>query len=372
MPINPYGAVPNALRETRLSLRDIMQDYMANKVAESNLQIAKAKADVERGSIEANLEQARMTDLREVARIAQAGQQFEKNYGLHERETSLRERIEPERIGLERDRVNILKSEDARKAREEGRMSQVRTIGEWADLAGINRGILDMYGINPGVKISRRDAELSLKNFADLVRQHPSLGLMAHGFSLKSDLLDLQTKLADPGLTAEEKTALRATYDKKFPQFENLDDFIMKEKMPDQAKIADTARKTYAENPQLQNKYPNFESYLEAFATDLQHTRSIFQNDIKALKKKHLEMTEGITPEVVRDYARKIESLDIPQADKHRIAIQAKAFVDKGDLGAAGRFLKKMYDAGAKWSIPGTKVTEDLWPAEATGVTGQP
>ncbi len=35
-----------------------MQDYLANKVAESNLEIAKAKADVERASVEAGIQKA--------------------------------------------------------------------------------------------------------------------------------------------------------------------------------------------------------------------------------------------------------------------------------------------------------------------------
>ena len=289
---NPYGAVPEALNQTRLSLRDIMSDYLANKVAEGNLMIAQARTENDRSAIEANLEQSRAADTRDLARIAMSADQFNKSYGLQERETSLRETMEPQKLQLDQDRVKIMQAGEARAAREEARMNQVKTIGDWADQAGIHRGILDMNGLNPQMRVSRRDAETTLNNFRTQIQMHPSLGFIAHGYSLKSDLVDLQNKLSDKTLSKEDRAALQTTYDKKFQAFKNLDDFIMKEKQPDQARIADTARKTYADNPDLQTQFPNFESYLEAFNKDLQKTRGIFQNDIATFQANQAKMSK--------------------------------------------------------------------------------
>lgn len=293
---NPYGAVPEAMNNTRLSLRDIMQDYLANKVTESNLEIAKAKTEVDRGAIEANLEQARMSNTRDLAGLAQREYQFDQNLNQTAEQFRQNHQLNTEKFQADKSaqdrQIKIMEAENARKNREEARMNEVRTIGDWATRAGLGRGVLDMNGLDPNMKMSRRDAAQALESWQIMVKSHPAMGFMAHGYNLKSDLQDLQAKLSDPNLAAADKEALQKTYDKKFKQFQYLDDFIMKEKMPDQAKIADTARKTYSENPNLQTIYPNYESYLQAFTKDLQQTRSIFQGDIESLKQKSMEISK--------------------------------------------------------------------------------
>jgi hypothetical protein len=68
---NPYGAVPAALRETRLTLRYLMGDFLENKIAEGRLNLEIKKAETETAMVGAGIEKDRLTDLRELAKMRQ-------------------------------------------------------------------------------------------------------------------------------------------------------------------------------------------------------------------------------------------------------------------------------------------------------------
>lgn len=81
--VNPYGAVPEALKETRLALRDIMADYLATKTQEANLALGQKKAETETAMIQAGIERDRLAGERDLARMAQDAQRFGLQTDLH-------------------------------------------------------------------------------------------------------------------------------------------------------------------------------------------------------------------------------------------------------------------------------------------------
>jgi len=82
--INPYGAVPEALSQSRLALRDIMADYLAQKTLEANLNVAQKKAEIETAQVAANLKLGELANERDLARTAAEAQRFERQQSFTE------------------------------------------------------------------------------------------------------------------------------------------------------------------------------------------------------------------------------------------------------------------------------------------------
>lgn len=67
--VNPYGAVPAALKESRLALRDIMADYLNTKAQEANVNLMQKKAETDLAMVGANLERDRLTQEQQANRF---------------------------------------------------------------------------------------------------------------------------------------------------------------------------------------------------------------------------------------------------------------------------------------------------------------
>jgi len=66
---NPYGAVPEALDKSRITLRDIMTDMLMSKKMENELSLARAKADTDTALVNADIEKNKLTNLRDMAAL---------------------------------------------------------------------------------------------------------------------------------------------------------------------------------------------------------------------------------------------------------------------------------------------------------------
>jgi hypothetical protein len=294
-PMNPYGAVPEALKETRLSLRDIMGDFLQNKVLEGRINLEKSKAETETALVGAGIERERLTNLRDLSRMRMTQEmhdedalrqegQFGRNLALQTKGQEDTSRIAGAQLKVSQGHLDVSRTAEQRAGREEARKNEVRSAGDWVEAAGMSKGLLDFLGVDPNTKMKRADAENVYTTLQSTMKSNPSLAFMAHGYSLKADLQGLQAQLAAPGITPEQAAPLRAQYDKKMRLFQNLDQLIMAEKTPDQAKIVAEARKSYTENPQLAEKYPTFEKFLDTFTANVTKARSVFQDDIKKLR----------------------------------------------------------------------------------------
>lgn len=370
---NPYGAVPEALKETRLTLRDIMAAHLENKVAEGRLNLEKTKAETETALITANLKRDELANLRDTAHLNQAGAQFREgqaqqkvqfgqNLTLQQAAEARAAKGQTEQHEIATGQLDLAKSGEERAAREEQRKNEERTIGDWAAAAGVHSGLVEFMGVDPNKKIKRSDAENLYGTINAAFKANPSMALMAHGYSLKNELIVIQEKLRTPGLPPDQAAALKKKYDKGLATFENLDKLIMAEKAPDQTKIIQAARQSYTDNPSLQTEYPTFPKYLDWFENTTTKARGVFQDDIGKLK------TAGATgpkDDVTDDTAimKGLNDLEVMAPTNLSMEIikgLVKQKLQAGDKAGARRITEQML----KTAVPGKKRAEAV-PAPA-------
>lgn len=335
---NPYGAVPDALKETRLTLRDLMADHLANKVAEGRLNLAKISAETETAMVGANLKKEEMVNLRDMARLTQQANQFQEGQatragefatttGLAREGLNLQTKTQEDADAIEKRRVGVAESAEQRAAREETRKNEVKTAAEWVQAAGIAPGLLDFLGVDPTKPVKRQDAEHLYTTMQATFKSNPALGFMAHGYALKRDLLDLQDQLKTPNLAPEKAAALQNVYNAKFRNFEILDKLIQAEKTPNQAEIIKQAREAYTNVPGLTTEFPTFGKFLDSFSKDVATARSIFQDDIKKLKG-GLPDKDAPTNAKIDELVKTITLLPISPVEQKRIIERAKTADD--------------------------------------------
>jgi len=162
---NPYGAVPAALKETRMALRDIMADYLATKTQEANLTLAQKKAETDTALIAANLQRDKLAGERDLARMAQdaqrfglqtdlqraqmeqSGRQFNTQLAENQRQFDVNKRLEERKIGLQGAQLNLQRLQAA--AYQPGRAIDIaRRHYPDMDEGRLTR-VLKAAGINP-------------------------------------------------------------------------------------------------------------------------------------------------------------------------------------------------------------------------------
>lgn len=307
---NPYGAVPEALKETRLTLRDLMAAHMENKVMEGRLGLEKAKAETELAMVGANIKRDEIRSLHDTAQLNQSANQFTEGqaqqanqFNLGQEQTTTlhredarqrageftvtkgqRERELDQSATAEANRNAISLKELAIRQREEGRKNEVKTAAQWAQAAGISPDLLGFLGVDGQQKLKRQDAEQLHGTVQAMFKSNPALGFMANGYALRGDLTRMQEQLKDPSLLPAQATTLQKQYEAKLGQFEILDKLIMAEKAPDQAKIVETARRLWSEDPTQATKYKNFDEFSQEIQKNVSNARGLFGEDVNNLK----------------------------------------------------------------------------------------
>jgi len=340
---NPYGAVPAALSETRLTLKDIMADLLATKVAEGRLRLEQSKAETETAMVAAGLEKERLAENREMERMrmtramhdedaARASGQFEKTFSLQQtaeeragRGQEMQHEIAQGQLDVSKGQLKVAESAELRAAAETRRKNEIRSIGEWASSGGIHPGLLDYLGVDKDKKITRADAENLYANLQVTFKANPSMGLMAHGYALKAELTAIQEKIQAPGTPPQEAAGLKKMYDRKLAQFEALDKLIIAEKSPSQEKIVESARRSWAENPELAKQYETYDKFLTAFQKEVEEARGVFHDDLQLLK--NPKTTTPAEQQAAVDGIR--EAVKEIQAGKYSLSPQELKIVQK-------------------------------------------
>lgn len=86
---NPYGAVPEALKDTRLTLRDIMADMLNTKKMEGELSLAKSKAETETALVSQGIERDRLRNTMDITRLEQTDRQHQQQGELAQKQFGL-------------------------------------------------------------------------------------------------------------------------------------------------------------------------------------------------------------------------------------------------------------------------------------------
>jgi len=218
---NPYGAVPEALRETRGTLRDIMTDYLKNKAVESELKLGLVKADVDRARLDADVARNELLDKRSWAQMEEGQRQFGVTSAQNQarideelaRGTFEREEKFPHEKLMDEKRLAISRAQLGIAARE-------TTPVKWSTLAqqnGMDVRLLPMLGIDPNGTTTRADAKRIYESYGGYIV--PLTMTLMQG-----DINDLQTR-HQAAASPEEKRLLMQQIGQKFQAFEVLNTF---------------------------------------------------------------------------------------------------------------------------------------------------
>jgi len=206
---NPYGAVTDVLKESRLSLRDIMADYMMGKKMEQDLTLAKAKADTETAMIGANMERDRLVNLRDLSQMAQRQAEFEANqaqqYQIHGENLTQRKDEADVHAELGRAGLDLQKKRLSIEAATAAHVLERKPISAWMTQAGIDPRVGELMGFkNLNQTITRDDARYLVDNLKGFV-PHMESSLAA------SDMRAIEAAL--PAAKPEDLPALQGRYE---------------------------------------------------------------------------------------------------------------------------------------------------------------
>lgn len=354
---NPYGAVPEALKETRLSLRDIMADMLATKKMEMDLSLAKTKAETDTALVSANLERDRLSNLKDIAQMNEASrhhQAVEQNaadtLSLHKSGQEWEQNTKfPQELQLRRDdldaqnqvRRSQIRESNARLAAiadERRRQNEVVSAGDFAGRFGAGH-MLPLLGVNPDEKRPAWQWNQMAQTLQGFMQQHPAAAILSSGHRIKSEIENLSAQYNTPGLAPQAKENLKAQIGKKIYQLNFVDEMIMQTKEPDTTKVAETARKAWAENPQLQTQFGDkYDDFLTAFSNDLKATRSHFKKDLTSMK--FSLATRDIDPDYLTTMQTAKQTIDTLADSKQAtlIANGTKRRLEEGDLAGAYKY----------------------------------
>jgi hypothetical protein len=312
--MNPYGAVPAALEQTRLTLRDIMAGYVNQKIQESKLNLAQKQMEVEARALELEGEKQKAQTEFNLARIAADTARQDKSYDLEQEKFGHSQEMDRLRLPLVQKQIETAgvqaQTEKERLGQEKLKtqqmvdLSQKKPWSAWADEAGLTEAqkeiFLDQYATGDGA-VAGTTVARALQN---LNSEKPLLYAVTMAGNIDK-IKDLDERLrSDVNLTAPEKTALTTERDRLMKQSEYLqlalnamrekkdlsvkDYDTLKENATDAWDIlADDARASYA------GGYRQFEKeYIDYFKQEV--NQGIDQ--LAALRKKSTEKPAGEKP----------------------------------------------------------------------------
>lgn len=253
---NPYGAVPAALRDTRLTLRDIAKDILMEKKMEQDAALAASQQDVSRAQVMGNIEQQ--------AR----GQELDlKRLGIQEKESNARTNL----VNLQGRQL----ADDIRAANE------VVTAGEFSKRFGAQH-ILPLFGIDPAEKRTASQWKPLGQQMMQMLNQSPYLAMNASALSLQGEIDELHEKLQTPGLDA---TARQNLIKEIKPRYAALQMQTRLMKMATEPSPADLG-KEWAKSTELQLAYPDRDAYIK----NAIEAHRAYRADEKALQIKRMTL----------------------------------------------------------------------------------
>lgn len=347
---NPYGAVPEAIKDMRVSLRDIMADVLATKKMEGDLSLARAKAETDTALINAENERHKLANEKDIARMQQQDTQFnrqlDQSASQFQQTQTLAEAAqrfsqgpafdETRRVNTAHVRhLNAQTAELGRKARED---AEVVTAQQYATERGAVH-LLPMFGIDPNQKMTRKQFEGFGSQIDAMVRSNPMIMVIANGKKLQMDLDNLSGQYKTPGLDAATKEKIGGDIKAKREQLEKLDYFIMASKDPDPVKVAAEAHKTWTDNPDLATQYKNYDEYHQAFADSIRTARGRFHEGINNIK--FFEATKDISPTYLEDVqsAQALVAAMPDQAKAQQISAHGKKLLSQGKYKEAHEYM---------------------------------
>lgn len=222
---NPYGAVPEALTNLRLSLSDVMNNIIKSKELDREVALEGAKAELQKAGIEADtrkfgMEQERLrvgTALQnqiEQARVKLEGERVAeaKAAGEHTRGAAFKEvqRVNDAHI-KQMGAAAAASAAQARHAaallKREQFMNQVKPLGEWATMAGYGKEAASVFGADPAQPVMGWMVAKTLDAMGDMFEKRPETVFstkMMGGIKTVNNMMEQYKSMPD----GQEKLAL--------------------------------------------------------------------------------------------------------------------------------------------------------------------
>jgi len=229
--MNPYGAVPRALEGTRQTLREIMTDFVSQKLQESKLQLALGEMDLERKALELEGEKERARTAVDLSKLAMEQGYRKERLGLDKkrlaettRHAKAAETAAEQRLGEQARHAKAMESTAQQRAdilqSQEDWLNEAKTPDVWAGELGLSPTQQEIFRsyFPEGTSLSRRDVQEQVKDLKENPVMHFKFRLLGNIDRLE----EMGSRLADPDLTAEDKKALEANYDTLYGKTQRL------------------------------------------------------------------------------------------------------------------------------------------------------
>jgi hypothetical protein len=350
---NPYGAVPEALKEARLSLSDIMKDFLMTKKMEQDLSLAQAKAATETALVGAGMERDRLVNLRDMAHQEQQQRQFDVTADLHQAQLAEQKRhaLADEAHG-ERSLAELARHNEATERQGAAGLSLQQQFhagskpGKAKDLmtrafptiSGEHRTrILDAAGIDPEAVTT-----------ADELRQYQRYLLPIQQKLLNEDFQEI-TRKYDQSQDAKERKTLAAAADRIATQVKQIDEFLTKELTPEGAakifKIEEAAGRIPV-GQTFTDFYQNLQVVRDHSSAAKKQLQTAAQLRLAADRGGALKDPEAV--QTHRDLLTQFGNLRQETGWKEGVVKQYQKKIDAGDSRGAAMFLSQMIEVGKR------------------------
>lgn len=216
--INPYGAVPEALRELRLSISDVIGNAIKSRELDRRVEMDKANAEIQKAEVESNMKLRSMDiDLKKKGLEVEAAKD-ERNYGLDQKRMAIQEKDlvlrqnqdtrEAEKFIEDKKNAEVLRSmhkaqtkqilastarigQEITAAKE---MNTIKTTGEWASQFGIPKEMMEFFGIQSDGRIRGKDFKDMAEKVVGVMITNPSVGAKVRINTMATQAQDLLNK----------------------------------------------------------------------------------------------------------------------------------------------------------------------------------
>jgi len=308
---NPYGAVPNALKDTRLTLRDIGQDIVSAQNAENQMSLAVSEQDIRRAKTMSDIEGDKQRRAETAARL----------YGQNLQNQQLAQTIKEQ--------------------------NSVVTAEQFAGRIPGGKHLLPLFGIDPAEKRTVAEWTPIGQQLGAIMQKSPYIAFQATQFSLKGEIDELNEKVAQKGLDETTKGKLIQQRDQKLGQYIQSDKMGNAITVPDKNDLIQQWGKTAA----LQATYPTVEEYVDA-ALKL---HSSISDDRKKIEK--AAATAGIDPNYTQNMSgwQQVIATKLDKTAADKILKEVETLASRGDLQGAHSLARSWAQKfGAPASTPTT------------------
>jgi len=212
--MNPYGAVPAALKETRLALSDIMKDYLGHKILESKTKVALADVEAAKSMAEISGQKDILQARTGLAKVEAEGRRFEAGHALDLRKVTEAETAGSAMRDWRTEDIKLKKSRDVREKeefdlekKEHERLTKEYTPAEISGQLGLGKlgnSIFMKLFPDPNVKLPMKQYEKIQK----WIQENPKIAATQILIGLHDTADGILAKINNGTATDQEKQAL--------------------------------------------------------------------------------------------------------------------------------------------------------------------